>query len=181
MDISSVLNQGSGGSGIASTLGGLIIGGAQHFEAAGLRAAAEKKLPPPEDPEVRNFYNLIQRKARAIERGVDPVTVMGKKLIRESQATTQGNIVRSSAGDPRKIIEGLRRSSLDTSRAISRLYASTYPSSQYYTSLASQILDKISARKFDLKMSQRAQLLREAAEKQSASNLNISGALGLGS
>jgi len=157
---------------------GLGIGLNQRSEARKLKGQAQKFLPGPEDPEVRNFYNLIQRKARAIETGTDPVTAAGKKMIKQAQTTTQGNIVRAGAGDPRKVLEGFKATTRGTGEAVSRLMASTYPSSQYYTSLGGQILGKISSRKFDLKMSQRAQLLREAGEKETASSRNISGALG---
>ncbi len=159
---------------------GLGIGFKQRRQAGMLRKQAERFLPGPEDPEVRNFQNLIKRKARAMETGTDPITATGKKLIAKSQATTQGNIVRSAGGDPRRVLEGLKVTGKQTSDAISKLTASTFPASQYYTTAASNILGKISSRKFDLKMSQRAQALRESAEKKSASNANISGALGIG-
>lgn len=166
--------------GAATSAAGLGLGIYQAGKANNLSAQADKLIPSPEDPEVRNFYDLIRRKARAIETGTDPTTALGKKLISKSQATTQGNVVRASSGDARQVIAGLTRTGKATGDAVSSLIASREPASQYYTSLGSSILGKISSRKFDLKMSQRAQKLREAGEMKTASSRNISGALGFG-
>jgi len=155
-----------------------IMGAVQSARAKKLRGQAERFIPSPEDPEVRSLLNQVRRKTRAIETGTDPVTAAGKKIISRNLSTTQGNVVRSASGDPRRVLEGLRRTSGDASDATARLMASTYPASQYYTELGSTLLNKISARKFDLKMSQRAQLLREAAEQKTAANKNIAGAIG---
>ncbi len=157
---------------------GLTTGIIQGQRAKKLTGQADKLLPPAEDPETRNLLNTLRRKARAIETGTDPVTAAGRKIIARNVATTQGNIVRSSARDPRKVLEGFRRTSVDASTATGRLAASTYPASRFYTELRSNLLNRISSRKFDLSMSQRAQKLREAAEARSAANRNISGALG---
>ncbi len=163
-----------------SSVAGLGVGLVQSRRAKTLRAGADKLLPSPEDPEVRNLMNVIKRKAKAIETGTDPVTSAGKKIIAKGLATTQGNIVRSAAGDPRRVLEGLRRTSADAGDAAAKLTATTFPASRFYTELRSNLLNKISSRKFDLKMSQRAQQLREAAELKSASNRNIAGAIGFG-
>jgi len=163
-----------------STIAGLGIGIGQGVKARRLRGEADKFIPSPEDPEQRDLLNLIKRKARAIETGTDPVSAAGRKIIQKNLATTQGNIVRSSGGDSRKVIEGLSRTSDVAGDSTARLAASVYPASQYYTELGSNLLNKISSRKFDLTMSQRAQKLREAAEMKAASNKNISGAIGFG-
>lgn len=163
-----------------TSVAGLGVGLVQGSRARKLRAGADKLLPSPEDPEVRNLMNTIKRKARAIETGTDPVTSAGRKIIAKGQATTQGNIVRSAAGDPRRVLEGLRRTGADAGDAAAKLTATTYPASRFYTELRTNLLNKISSRKFDLKMSQRAQALREAAELKAASNRNISSAIGFG-
>jgi len=155
------------------------VSGVQSMNARKRSTEANRFLPGSEDPESRNLLNMIRRKARAIETGTDPITSTGKRIIAKNLATTQGNLVRSSGGgDSRKLIEGFKASSKVAGESISKLAASTYPASQYYTQLGTDILGKISSRKFDLLMSQRAQKLRESAELQSSANKNMAGAVG---
>lgn len=160
-------------------IGGLVVGGIQSRKAKKLYGEADKLIPPYEDPEQRSLLEQIQRKASMIEKGVDPVTAYGKQMIGSNLATTQGNVVRGSAGSAGTLLEGLRRSSVDAGRATNELYANIYPQSSYYTNLGFQLSNKIAQRKFDIKMSLRLQKLREAAEMKQASNVNISGGLGM--
>lgn len=160
-------------------IGGIVVGGIQSRKAKKLYGEADKLIPPYEDPEQRSLLEQIQRKASMIERGVDPVTAYGKQMIGSNLATTQGNVVRGSAGSAGTLLEGLRRSSVDAGRATNELYANIYPQSSYYTNLGFQLANKISQRKFDIRMSLRLQKLREAAEMKQASNANISGGLGM--
>jgi hypothetical protein len=165
--------------GTAGDIGGLITGAIQSRKAKKLYGEADKLIPPYEDPEQRSLLEQIQRKASMIEKGVDPVTAYGKQMIGSSLATTQGNVVRGSAGNAGTLLEGLRRSSVDAGRATNELYANIYPQSTYYTGLGYQLANKIAQRKFDIRMSLRLQKLREAAEMRQASNANISGGLGM--
>jgi hypothetical protein len=164
---------------IAGKVGGIVVGAIQSRKAKKLYGEAEGLIPPYEDPEQRSLLEQIQRKASMIEKGVDPVTAYGKQMIGSGLATTQGNIVRGSAGSANALLAGLRRSSVDAGRATNELYANIYPQSSYYSNLGFQLANKISQRKFDIRMSLRLQKLREAAEMKQASNANISGGLGM--
>ena len=163
---------------IPGKIAGGIMGIGQGRRAKRLLSEADKLTPPLEDPETRSLMSLIQRKGRAIERGVDPITAYGKKMIRGSLATTQANILRGAKGDPRFLLEGLRKSAIDASGATSKLVASTFPASQYYTNLSMQLQKRISDRKFGIQMSNRLQKLREGMELFKTSRQNIAGAIG---
>lgn len=163
---------------------GLVAGGGafmaykQNIEAKKLYAQAQKLGAPLEDPEMRSLLLGVKRKERALETGVDPISALGRKMAAKGLATTQANIVRAGRGDPRVVMAGLTGATTDYYGGLSRLAATSYAGARGYAGLATQLVGKISARKFDIQQYEKIQKMREAMEAKRTASENISKAIG---
>ena len=167
---------------ITTDIAGIGLGIFQGRKAKKLQKEGEAITPPLEDPRMTFILDSVKRKATSVASGTDPLSVEMTKQTGENLATTQSSLTGAVGVDAGVLLSGLRKTQLDANKSLSSARAVAGEQEKYYSSLATTLADKISARKFDLTMYKRLQKLREAAELRTTANQNVSGGIaGIGS
>lgn len=163
--------------GVASSAAGLGMGISQSIKAKKLKIEADKISPALEDPRTLALLDEIKRKARTFATGTDPLTSRVKSDIDRSLAKTQASLTKISRGDSRILQEGLENIFSKAVKAKATVSALAADRAFKQDTLVGKLTGDIASRSLDIKMSAKAQALREAAELRTSANINISGAI----
>lgn len=161
-----------------STLANLGVGWMQSRKAKKLEDKAEGLTPADFDPRQVALLDDIKRKAKLLGAGKDAVTSALRKDISSNLAKTTDSLVEGTQGNSGALIEGLRKTTEAAGDSASKVASVAANKAFQFTPLITQLTDKIAQRSFDIKMYDKIQTLRQAAEMRKSANENLGSAVG---
>ena len=162
---------------IGGAVAGAGVGTAQAMKARKLKEKADKINPQLEDSRTVALLDDIKRKASSFATGTDPITSRLKSDVDTALAKTQESLTKISRGDSRTLQEGLESTFSKAVASKAKVSAIAADRAFKYDALTTKLTGDIASRSLDIKMSAKAQALREAAELKASALKNISGAI----
>ena len=166
--------------GVGTAVGGAIgqgVGGL--IDAASSRRKSEQATPGLEDPlEVERLEELRQA-SRSVSAGTDFATQNRIQEIQNLTSSTQGAVSRNTGGDTGGTISGLLRSQQQGQRGINQAITESQSRLPFFQNLIQTLGTRVSQRKLELGLLDRAQNLGQAAQSEKDAFANLNAALSL--
>ena len=157
-----------GGQSAGSVAAPLVMGGIQTIQGIIKKRKGESLEPMAEDPMVRNELSRIQRQAQALRSGTDSSRVSQQIAKLNQQSMLNAAKVGGIQG-----VSAMGRVNASTTQALVNLSKQGRQAALGQDKLASAIIKRMEARKFDLQRQKQNRILAEAAQLKKSGMENV--------
>lgn len=165
---------GGGGEGGQSSGAMSTFMGAQQFLRGKIKdKKAEEARPPMEDPQTRMFLEEIQRERAAIQRGTGPTFSAALKDLKSSRASVSEGAVRVAGGSKGLAMRTLTDIYKSGAEAIGKIAGEQEQKALSLLPIQERTLNRITQRKFDLRLHDFLQKKAEAAQLVKSGEENL--------
>jgi hypothetical protein len=154
------------GMGIGSAVGNLV-------DTSVAKNKADNARPLMEDPEQRALLEEIRAKRMSTEMGTDITTQAAIGEVADAAEATRGSLVRATGGNAGQTVDALLKSQKMQQQGVNNAVAQAQTRIPFYTSLQDQMLDRLSQRKLELTLLDKAQAAAEEAQYGKENTMNI--------
>lgn len=158
---------------------GTAIGGALGSGIGGLFDSASENTegPPKIDPAQLALLDELNQRKKSVNVGTD--FAVGEREAGNALASTQDRISHATGGDIGATIAGLAKAQRGYGNNINQVLDEGYRNNQFFNTLASQTLDRISQRKLELQLQDQDNARAQSTQSQQDAFGNIAGAVNM--